>query len=146
MITLSNGALLKRLSILLVASHSLTLGTAMLFAPGKVLVFLRWPQVADLFFVSQTGIFLVILGFAYLAALWHEVLVWMIVGSKLGAVLFLFGHGFFVQAPFQVILAGVGDACLGLLVVAAVIVESRARSGGVVSDSADVGEEHTPAR
>ena len=133
MIAPSNAALLKRLSILLVASHSLILGTAMLFAPREVLALVRWPQVVDLFFASQAGILLVILGFGYLAALWHEALVWLIVGSKLGAVLFLFGQGFVGRAPFHVILAGVGDACLGLLIVAAVIVEARARSSAATS-------------
>ena len=144
MIGPSKAALFKRLSILLVASHSLILGTALLFAPGKMLAFVQWPVVGDLFFVSQAGIFLIILGFAYLAALWHKVLVWLIVGSKLGAVLFLFGQSFFVEARCHLILSGIGDACLGLLVLVAVMVESRARSDKGTSDSTDVADEHTP--
>ena len=129
MIGPAKAALFKRLSIIVVAGHSLILGIALLFAPGEVLAFVQWPLVVDLFFVSQAGIFLTILGFAYLAALRHKVLVWLIVGSKLGAVLFLFGQSFFVEARFHLILAGIGDACLGLLVLVAVMVESGARPG-----------------
>ena len=144
MIGPSKAALFKRLSIIVVAGHSLILGTALLFAPGEVLAFVQWPPVDDLFFVSQAGIFLVILGFAYLAALWHKVLVWLIVGSKLGAVLFLFGQSFFVEARFHLIIGGIGDAGLGLLVLVAVMVESRARSDRGTSDSTDVADEPTP--
>ena len=144
MIGPSKAVLFKRLSIIVVASHSLILGTALLFAPGEVLAFVQWPVVAELFFVSQAGIFLVILGFAYLAALWHRVLVWLIIGSKLGAVLFLFGQSFFVEARFHLILGGIGDAGLGLLVLVAVMVESGARSDKGTSDSTDVADEHTP--
>ena len=144
MIGPSKAALFKRLSIIVVASHSLILGTALLFAPGEVLAFAQWPVIGDLFFVSQAGIFLVVLGFAYLAALWHRVLVWLIIGSKLGAVLFLFGQSFFVEAQFHLILAGIGDVCLGLLVLVAVMVESGARSSKGTSDSTDVADEPTP--
>ncbi len=141
---LPKAALFKRLSILLIAGHSLIAGFALLFAPGDVLAFMRWPPVSDLFFVSQAGIFLVILGFAYLAALRHDVLVWLIVGSKLGAVMFLFGQGFLGRAPLQVMLAGAGDAGLGLLALAAALVQSPPRSDGVVSHDTSVGEEYVP--
>jgi len=126
----SDPALLKRLSILIVGGHSLILGVAMLFAPIRFLTLAGWPYppVQDPFFASQSGIFLLILGVAYLAALRHDVLVWLIVGSKLAAVLFLFGHGIFAGAPFQVMLLGAADACLGLLVVAGVAAEQSARS------------------
>ena len=143
MIGPAKAALFKRLSIIVVASHSVILGTALLFAPGEVLAFVQWPAVADLFFVSQAGIFLVVLGFAYLAALWHRALVWLIVGSKLGAILFLFGQSFFVEARFHLILAGIGDAGLGLLVFVAVMVESGVRPDKGTSDSTDVADEHT---
>ena len=144
MIGPAQAVLFKRLSIIVVAGHSLILGTALLFAPGEVLAFVQWPVVGDLFFVSQAGIFLIILGFAYLAALWHKVFVWLIVGSKLGAVRFLLGQSFFVEARFHLILAGIGDVCLGLLVLIAVMVESGARSDKGTSDSTDVADEHTP--
>ncbi len=130
----------KALSIVIVAGHSLLLGFGLLFAPRHVLALVRWPEVADLFFASQSGVFLIILGSAYLAALWHEVLIWLIVGSKLAAVLFLFGQGIFAGAPFQVMLIGAEDACLGLLVVAAVMVERRSRPVADVAGAASTVE------
>ena len=41
MIGPSKAVLFKRLSILVVASHSLILGTALLFAPGEVLALVQ---------------------------------------------------------------------------------------------------------
>jgi hypothetical protein len=134
----SDPAFLKRLSILVVGVHSIVLGVAMLFAPIRFLSLARWPYppAHDPFFASQSGIFLIILGVAYLAALRHGVLVWLIVGSKLAAVLFLFGHGLFGGAPFQVMLLGAADACLGLLVVAGVMAEQSARAHASAQEEA----------
>ena len=78
-----------------------------------------------------------------MAALWHRVLVWLIVGAKLGAVLFLFGQSFFIEARFHLILSGIGDPCLGLLVLVTVMVDCRARSGAVISEGEDTGDGHT---
>jgi hypothetical protein len=136
--TPSDPAFLKRLSILIVGGHSLVLGVAMLFAPITFLTLARWPYppAHDPFFASQSGIFLIILGAAYLAALRHDVFVWLIVGSKLAAVLFLFGHGLFAGAPFQVMLLGAADACLGLLVVAGIAAEQGIRARSSAQDGA----------
>jgi len=139
-------ALLKPLSIVIVAGHSIILGGALLIAPGRVLALTRWPLPADMFFASQSGVFLVILGFAYLAALWHEVFVWLIVGSKLAAVLFLFGHGILGGAPFQVMLLGAADACLGLLVVAGLIAKQEVHAEASVAENACTGEPRALAR
>jgi hypothetical protein len=139
---LSDPALLKRLSIIIVGMHSLVLGVGMLFAPIRFLSLAGWPHppADDPLFASQSGIFLIILGVAYLAALRHDVFIWLIVGSKLAAVLFLFGHGLFAGAPFQVMLLGGVDACMGLLVVSGVMVEQSARARDAVGESAAAGK------
>lgn len=127
MIAPATAAKLKQAIIIVVGAHSLILGVVMLFAPARALTLSGWPATGNLFFASQSGIFLIILGIAYLAALRHDVFVWLILGSKLAAVLFLFSHAIFGHAPSAVALAGAGDAGFALLLGAAVILERRAR-------------------
>jgi len=116
---LSDPALLKRLSIIIVGMHSLVLGVGMLFAPIRFLSLAGWPYppADDPFFASQSGVFLIILGVAYLAAL-----------------------RLFAGAPFQVMLLGGVDACMGLLVISGVMVEQSARARDAVGESAAAGK------
>ncbi|MFQ6133070.1 MAG: hypothetical protein ACE5R4_13600 [Armatimonadota bacterium] len=136
MITADSAARLKRACIVLIGAHSLALGFAMLFWPRHTLELFRWPPVDNLFFPSQSGIFLMILGAAYLAALWHDDLVWLILASKTAAVLFLFGHVVLAGAPVQVMLAGIGDAGFGLLMGGLVLMEHRATAIAAAGESA----------
>ncbi|MFQ6096230.1 MAG: hypothetical protein ACE5O2_00780 [Armatimonadota bacterium] len=118
--------LFERLAIAAVAAHSLILGALMLLTPGRLLRIVGWEPPDDLFFASQSGAFLLILGAAYLGALWHRPYVWILIGSKLGACVFLYAHGLFLGAPFSVMLLGAEDGCMGLLVWAAVMLSDRA--------------------
>jgi hypothetical protein len=116
---------IERIAVAVVAAHSLVLGAVMLLAPGRLLRFAGWAVPDDLFFASQGGIFLLILGAAYTAALWHRSYVWLLVGSKLAACAFLYAWGLFRGAPFVVMLLGAEDACMGLLVWGTVILSNR---------------------
>ncbi|MBI5155392.1 hypothetical protein HZA57_09160, partial [Candidatus Poribacteria bacterium] len=56
---------LLRLTVALVAAHSIVLGTAMLLFPRWVLALSGWRYDGPVFFPSQSGIFLLILAGAY---------------------------------------------------------------------------------
>lgn len=90
---------LLRWLILIVGVHSCVLGAAMLLAPGYVLSMLGYAPAGPLFFPSQSGIFLVILGVCYLRALVEPSFVWTIVVSKGLAIAFLLTHLVFLSAP-----------------------------------------------
>lgn len=107
---------LLQAAILLVGLHSCALGVAMLTIPRLLLVILGFPEHASIFFPSQSGIFLVICGVFYLAALREPAYAWTIVVSKALAVLFLAGHLVFGGAPPLLWLALLGDATMGAVV------------------------------
>lgn len=79
--------------------HSFALGAAMLAAPVLVLRTFRFPMPDQLFFPSQSGIFLVVLGLCYLHAVVEPTFVWTILVSKSLAVVFLLTHLLFFSAP-----------------------------------------------
>lgn len=87
-----SGRLLERLIIAAVALHSFVLGGAMLLFPVSTLSFFGWSYSGTPFFPSQCGIFLVILGGGYVAAIWRRPFAWFLVGSKAVAVVFLLTH------------------------------------------------------
>lgn len=109
---------LLRLLIALVGVHSLVLGTAMLVATRFLLATFGFPAEGSIFFATQSGVYLVILGVLYLGALSVPPFVWSIVLSKTLAVIFLLVHAAFAGAPPIIWLAAAGDA--GML--AAVVV------------------------
>ncbi|MCM2257203.1 MAG: hypothetical protein NDJ94_16270 [Vicinamibacteria bacterium] len=108
----------KRLQIviLLVGLHSCALGVGMLTMPRLLLAILGFPESPSVFFPSQSGIFLIICGVFYLAALREPSYVWTIVVSKALAVLFLAGHLVFGGAPPLLWLALAGDFTMGAVV------------------------------
>lgn len=71
-----------------------------------------FPESPSLFFPSQSGIFLVILGMCYLLALREAAFVKVILFSKALAVVFLFVHGLFFSAPPAIWAAGAGDGAM----------------------------------
>lgn len=106
-----------RLAILLVGLHSCILGVAMLAATESLLPLLGFSGAIPLFFPSQSGIFMLILGIFYLAALVEPRYVWTIVVSKLLAVLFLVVHVALLEAPAIIGAACAGDATMLVAVV-----------------------------
>ena len=123
----------EQAAILLIAAHSVALGLALLVDPLDTLRLAQWPYAGDLFWPSQAGLFLLVLGLVYGATLVHRPLVWLIVLSKAVAFLFLAVHALWLGAPRLALAAGVGDGLMGLV---AWVVARRpgARLGGQALD------------
>jgi len=105
---------LLRLVIGLIALHSCLLGLAMLFFPRPMMQLLGFDQTIPIFFPSQSGIFLFLLGGCYFIALRNRAFIKVIIVSKAAAVVFLAVHSIFLSAPPIVWGAGAGDA--GMLI------------------------------
>lgn len=118
-----NARRLEIILIFLIALHSLILGAGMLFQPARFLEFFGWDYQGPMFFPAQSGIFLVLLGGAYLAAIWHRGFIWFIITSKTAAVLFLLSQHFSLgpAAPPTVLVAAVFDGLMGASVTAILI-------------------------
>lgn len=96
----------------LIGLHSCILGLAMLFAPSIMLSLLGFHDRVPVFFPSQSGIFLLVLGICYLLALIQRALVIVILVSKALAVPFLTIHAIFLDAPPLIWAADAGDALM----------------------------------
>lgn len=115
--------------ILLVGAHSCVLGLVMLFAPHFMLATFGFPASTPIFYPSQSGIFLLILGVFYLRALRVPSFVWTIIVSKVLAVGFLFVHVVFLGAPSIIWAAAAGDAAM-LAAVAVMLARHRKMESG----------------
>ncbi len=108
----------------LIGIHSCVLGVIMLVAPRFMLNMFGFSESIPIFFPSQSGIFLLILGICYLRALIEPAMVKVIVLSKAFAVPFLFIHAAFLSAPPSMWAAGAGDATM-LVIVCVVLARHR---------------------
>ena len=104
------------LVLLAVAGHSIAVGISLLFIPLWVLNLVRWEYAGQMFWPSQAGLFLIILGVTYAWAIRLRPLLWLIIGSKFSAVVFLLLSVPFLEAPRLVALLGCGDGAMGLAV------------------------------
>ncbi len=102
--------------ILAVAAHSVFLGLCLLCFPMWMLRTVGWEYTGEVFWPSQAGLFLIILGSAYAGAIRYRPLVWLLIGSKFSAIVFLVAHVIFLDAPKLVALLGSGDGAMGLIV------------------------------
>lgn len=118
---------LLQLLILLVGIHSCILGLAMLFGTRLMVETLGFAASVPIFFPSQSGIFMLILGLFYLRALADPAFVWTILVSKALAVVFLLVHVLFLAAPAIIWAAGAGDAAM--LAAVAFMVRRNRRPG-----------------
>ena len=108
-----------------VAVHSLLLGSVMLVCPGRVLGLTGWTCEGSLFFPSQSGLFLLILGGGYAAGVWHRPFAWFIVGSKVAAVVFLVAEHLLGNAPALLLPVASVDGVMGAAVAVVVWRERR---------------------
>ena len=122
---LTPGGRWSRLLIVLIGLHSCVLGLGMLFFPGPMMRFSGFPPM-PVFFPSQAGLFLIILGVCYLWSLADVAFVKIILLSKAKAVVFLVFHAVFLSVPPMVIAAAFGDAAMLLGLGAVLYWESRA--------------------
>jgi len=111
-----------------VALHSITLGVLMLWNPLMVLQWAGWFYEGSRFFPAQSGLFLLILGLVYAGALWHRPLAWVLVLSKVFAVVFLVTETMAGNCPPIVYLPALADGVMGL-VVTALMIDARRSSG-----------------
>ena len=109
------------------ALRTVVFGLAMLFFPAATLELFRWNYDGPMFFPSQTGVFLTLLGGGYLAALRHRPFIWLILISKATAVVFLVSEHFILgpDGPITVLAAGVGDAIMGISLAAVLILNNH---------------------
>jgi len=118
------------LVLLGVAAHSIVLGLMLLFAPRWSLTFVGWEYTGQLFWPSQAGLFLVLLGVVYAMALRLRPLVWLVVGSKACAVVFLLVGRTWLQAPPISTSLGLADGLMGIAVAVAFLAGRRADALG----------------
>ncbi len=118
---------LEIVTILFIAGHSVILGAAMLFQPAVALDLFGWDYQGPMFFPAQSGVFLMLLGGIFLAAIGHRKLIWFIIASKSTAVVFLLSQQFLLSpgAPAVILLAAAGDGIMGTTVAAIFIRQSR---------------------
>jgi hypothetical protein len=112
--------------ILAVAAHSMALGLALLCFPMWVLKLVGWDYSGEAFWPSQAGLFLILLGTAYAAALCWRPLAWLLIGSKGCAIVFLWAHVLWLGAPRLAGLLGIGDGLMGLVTAVLLISVGRA--------------------
>ena len=99
-----------------VAAHSVVAGAALLVFPLATLGLVRWEYTGPAFWPSQAGLFLILLGIAYAAAVWVRPLIWLVVGSKASAFVFLTVSAGWGYAPRVAAWLGCGDGLMGLAV------------------------------
>jgi len=99
-----------------VALHSFVLGVALMFMPLRSLSLLGWDNAGSAFFVSQAGLFLLILSACYMASIWCRPYLWLLLGSKVSAVLFLVGTFIAGLAPPIVLLTAAVDGAMAAAV------------------------------
>ena len=104
------------LVLLAVAGHSIAVGISLLFIPLWVLNLVRWEYAGQKFWPSQAGLFMLILGAAYAWAIRLRPLVWLVIGSKASACVFLLASVVWLDAPRVVALLACGDGLMGLAV------------------------------
>ncbi len=104
------------LLVLVVAGHSASLGLALLLFPRWALQFVGWPYDGQVFWPSQAGLFLVILGVVYASAIRVRPAVWLLIGSKASAIVFLLVSVACLEAPRIAALLGAADGAMGLAV------------------------------
>lgn len=117
---------LEQIAIRATALHSVVLGFGMLFIPVQLMGLVGWRYEGPLFYPTQSGIFLLILGGAYAAGLWYRPFVWLLVASKAAAVSFLVVSVVVRTGPPIILLLALVDGSMGLGVAALAVWHDRA--------------------
>jgi hypothetical protein len=104
---------------LMVGIHSLVLGIFIFIFTGLFFQIFFHAEIDNIFFVRQSGLFLVCLGLFYISPLKslkknHHLIIIIIV-TKILAVFFLIFHAHFVAWPPIIFMAAAGDGVMALL-------------------------------
>ena len=110
-----------------VAAHSCALGMLLLASPAWMLELAGWQYGGPAFFPRQSGVFLLIVGGAYLVGLWQRPFAEFLVATKAVAVLFLLTEYVFGEAPTAALVAALLDGAMGLSVALALAWERQRR-------------------
>lgn len=108
--------MLLDLATLAIAAHSLVVGFVLLAFPTWMLKTVGWEYTGEIFWPSQAGLFLIILGTVYAAAVKYRPLIWALIGSKGSAIVFLLAHVIWLDAPKLVLPLGAIDGMMGLAI------------------------------
>ena len=108
--------ILLKLVIIGVAGHSIVAGLLLLHFPIWTLGMVGWKYSGQIFWPSQAGLFLTLLGVVYACSVRWRPGVWFVIISKASAVIFLFLSVILLDAPRVVIMMGIGDGLMGLSV------------------------------
>ena len=114
------------LLVLAVASHSITGGVLLLFFPLWTLKLVGWNFAGQMFWPSQAGLFLALLGGVYASAIRLRALIWFLIISKACAVVFLLLSVVLLDAPRAAIGMAIVDGLMGLSVALVYWRETRA--------------------
>ena len=113
----------KLLQIILtcVGIHSIALGLFLYFFTDLFYTFFFGQPVENIFFVRQSGIFLILAGLFYSFPLLdinkYYQLIWVVIISKISAVLFLITNAHHTPKPAMILLATAGDASMAVLLI-----------------------------
>src|SRR5512143_2402287 len=114
------------LTILVVAGHSVFAGICMLGFPGWMLKLVGWGYSGEIFWPRQAGLFLLILGVAYGAAVWYRPMVWLLIGSKGSALVFLLSQAWWLgEGPRLTVPLAIIDGTMGLTVFVLLMLAKR---------------------
>lgn len=102
----------------------------MLHWPRQTMTLCGWEYDGPIFFPSQSGVFLLLLGMAYAIGARQQAFAKFLVVSKAVAVAFLVGQYLGGTAPKVVILAALGDGLMGAAVAGVLIWEAVSEAGG----------------
>ena len=106
----------ERILVLLISAHSLMVGGMLFFTPAWAVRFGGWPEVDELFFVRQAGVFHFVVVAGYLIEHCRYRGVTFLVVTKTIAVVFLAFMAACNGAPWAVLASGVGDGLMALAV------------------------------
>ena len=120
-----HGDVVMQALIVLIGAHSCILGLLMLFATEFMLRLIGFPLMGSLFFPSQVGIFLLLMGIFYFISLPEPTFIKTILISKAFAVVFLLAECASSPVSFWLWGALAGDALMLLLTCAALLRHKR---------------------
>lgn len=102
--------------IILIALHSIGIGTGLLWSPGWAYSFAGWEIPSPIFFPHQGGVFHIVLAIAYLIEYFRYRGVILLFTAKTIAVLFILVSTIFGNVSYVVPLFGAIDAIMGIVV------------------------------
>jgi hypothetical protein len=116
---LPNYHVLYRYLLWLFVIHTTCVAIGLIVLPGNYLIYFGLVGYQGRFFQVQAGVFHLVMGVAYLLAIYHGEkqpgLVYFAVIAKSMAFVFLLFYSIFMERSWIIILSGIGDGVMGLI-------------------------------